>query len=271
MKFIGFTKSHDGSYKEFLPYSEQLTSQKQQRSIFFHMFNTYMEKELQFSKQEIASGISLGIEGSFKRKIVSEIDLSCIKPHTPYKGSTTIKIDIAASLLIYAYFTGKHISFPLRKKPFLAVGKLIALIYSPKGLSLLLDLEDMFLHLVYERIKKVNKYADVLLYENYIVIKDKRGHVADSLVFPRYRKIDKDKLYQDAAFVQQMNTVQETLKRGKIHNIYLVYPKHPNFCKHINIKLPYQIKLNENEYMVKVMPYSFSFCDKAMRKKSVVV
>lgn len=268
MKFIGFTKSNSASYKEFLPYSEQLTSDRQQRAIFFHMFNAYMEEDVRFSKQEMASGLS--IESCFKRKIISEIDLSCIKPYTPYMGAN-IKMDISSSLLIYAYFTHKQISFPFKNKPFLAVGKLIELIYAPKGLSLLLDLEDMFLHLVYERIKKVNKHADVLLYENYIVIKDKRAHIADSLVLPHYKKIDKDKLYDDTEFVKQMNTVQETLSRGEIHNIYLVYPKHPNFSKHISIKLPYQIKLSEDEYMVKVMPYSFSFCDKAMRKKSKAV
>lgn len=266
MQYVGFSKSKSGTYKEFLPYSEQLKTKKQQRAIFFHMFNTYVEKGLQFSKQEISTSVS--IENTFRRKIVRKIDISCIKPFVPYSGKC-IEIDIATSLLIYAYFTKKSISFPLRKKPFMAVGKLIELIYSKEGLNLLMDVEDMFLHLVYERLKKVNKYADILLYEKHIVIRDKREHVSDSLIIPQYRKINKDKLYHDKAFVKQMNTVQETLNHGEIHQIYLVYPKHPNFSKHINIKLTNKVKLCANEYTVKVTPYSFSFCDKSIRKKQV--
>lgn len=266
IQYVGFTKYTDGEYTEFLPYSEQLKTRKQQRAIFFHMFNTYMEKDLHFTKEEITLGDP--IETSFKRKIVSLIDISCIESYAAYSGSK-IEIDISTSLLIYAYLSDKEISFPLLKKPFMRVGKFIELIYAKDGLSLLMDVEDMFLHLVYERLKKVNKYADILLYENHIMIKDKREHVADSLVIPQYKKINKEKLYQDEAFTKQMNTVRETLNHGEIHQIYLVYPKHPNFRKHINIKLSNQVKLCEDEYMVKVTPYSFSFCDKSVRKKQV--
>ncbi len=266
MKFVGFTKSQQGIYKEFLPYSEQLKTKKQQRAIFFHMFNTYVESELEFSKKEMLT--SSTIEGVFRRKIINKIDISCIKPFSIYTGGKIV-IDVSTSLLIYAYFTGKSLAFPLRKKPFMPVGKLIALICAKEGFSLLMDVEDMFLHLVYERIKKVNKYADILLYEKHIVIKDKREHVPDSLVMPQYRKINKEKLYEDVDFVKQMNTVQETLNNGEIHQIYLVYPKHPDFSKHINIKLTNQVKLCEDEYMVKVTPYSFSFCDKSIRKNMI--
>ena len=267
MKLVGFTKQVNGTYKEYLPYNEQLTSDKQKRVIFFNMFNMYIDKDLQFSKKEMRQNCT--IEETFERKIISSIDISCIKTFTPYSGAN-IKIDITSSLLIFAYFTHRPISFPLKNKPLLPIGKLINLIYTPKGLSLLLDLDDMFLHLVYERIKKVNRYADVLLYEKSIVIKDKREGVADTLVIPSYRKLDKDHLYEDIDFITQMNGVEKTLKEGDISQIFLVYPKHPNFEKHINIKLPFQAKLSEDEYKVKVMPYSFSFCAKETRKKGLM-
>ncbi len=267
MKLVGFTKQKNGSYTESLPHNEQFTSIVQKRAIFFNMFNMYMEKDLAFNHHEINTHST--IEETFNYKIRSEIDISCIKPYLSHHEKN-IKIDMVSTLLIYAYFMDKKITFPLVKKPFLRIGKLINLIYSPQGLSLNLDLDDMFLHLVYERIKKVNRYADVLLFEKSIVIKDKREGVPTAMVVPNYRKIDKSMLYEDRDFIAEMNIVEETISSGEISHIYLVYPKHPNFKKHINIKLPYQTKLTEDEYQVKVMPYSFSFCTKGTKQKKSV-
>ena len=264
MKLVGFTKQNDGTYREFLPYNEQLSSDVHKRAIFFSMFNSYMDKELQFSNTEISRPCN--IEKTFKTKIITEIDISFIKPFKP-NVEAGIHIDFTSTLLIHAYFLGVTIAFPFKKKPFLLVGKLISLIYTPSGLSLMLNLEDMFLHLVYERIKKVNRNAEVLLFEDSIVIKDRRPEVPDSLIIPSYRKIEKDNLFQDDAFKKQMHTVQETLNTGEITQVYLVYPKHPNFKKYININMPKQNHLGEGEYQVKIMPYSFSFCTKNNRRK----
>jgi len=266
LQYVGFTQDLHHGYKEILPYSEQLKTKQQQRTIFFYMFNTYMDKALQFSKMEIDASVS--IAETFRQKILSYIDISCIRPYTTYHGGK-LHIDISTSLLIYAYFTHKNISFPLQKRPFMLVGKFIELIYAKEGLSLLMDVEDMFLHLVYERLKRVNRYADILLYEKHIVIKDRRPHVADSLIIPQYKRLDNENLYNDIDFVAQMNNVQKRLIDGEIQQIYLVYPKHPRFKKHINIKLPNQTKHDPNKYMVKVTPYSFSFCDKSKRKKQI--
>ena len=256
MQLVGFTKDLNGKYVEFLPDNEQLTSTQQKRAIFFNLLNSYMSEDISFTQKEIA--IHATIEEIFKQKIISQIDISCVKTFKPYTG-INIKIDISTSLLIYAYFLNKTIPFPLMRKPILLAGKLINLIYQPKGLSLLLDIEDMFLHLVYERIKKVNRYADVLLYDNTIVIQDKRDHVPTAMIIPSYRKIEKDLLHEDKMFEQQMHHVQQTLDTGNSEHIYLVYPKHPNFKKHIEIKLPY---IRDEKYKIKVMPYSFSFCTK---------
>ena len=261
VKLIGFTKHNDGTYKEYLPYNEQLSSDVHKRAIFFNMFNMYLDKELRFTKQEIALNASL--EQTFRHKIHALIDISCIKKYVPARNIT---LDMTSSLLIHAYFLRRNIHFPLPKKPLMLVGKVISLIYKPSGLSLMLDLDDMFLHLVYERIKRVNRYADVYLNEKSILIKDKREHVPNSLIIPSYRKLDKERLYSDEDFIIQMNSVEHTINKGEISQVFLVYPKHPNFKKHINIKLPYQTKLTEDEYKVKVMPYSFSFCAKKTKK-----
>ena len=264
MQLVGFTQQNDGTFKEYLPYNEQLTADVHKRAIFFAMFNAYMDKTLTFTKAEIAKSCS--IEHTFRRKIVSEIDISCIKRFTP-NITGTVRIDIASSLLIHAYFLDTKIPFPLPKKPFLLVGKLINLLYTPSGLSLMFDLNDMFLHLVYERIKRVNKASEILLLEDSIMIKDSRPEIPNSLIVPSYRKIDKENLFNDNSFKKQMHHAQKVLSKGEITQVYLVYPKHPNFKKYINIKLPRDNMYAKEAYQIKMTPYSFSFCAKHTRKK----
>lgn len=262
MKLVGFTQQNDGTYKEHLPYNEQLHSTRHKRAIFFNMFNMYMGKDLAFTKEEIAQNVSL--EKVFRYKIASLIDISCVRT---YETKNTFTVDVSSTMLLHAYFLNTKIHFPLLHKPRMLVGKLISLIYRPSGLVLMLDLDDMFLHLVYERIKKVNRYAEVQLLEKSILIKDKRAGVEDSLIIPSYRKIDKEQLHFDEDFILQMNSVEKTIRSGEVTQVYLVYPKHPSFKKHINIKLPYQKNLSEDGYRVKVMPYSFSFCAKKTIQK----
>lgn len=48
--------------------------------------------------------------------------------------------------------------------------------------------------------------------------------------------------------------------------VYLVYPKREDFRKHIELKFP-ELALNEEEYRVKLIPYSFSFCLKNSKGK----
>lgn len=262
MNLVGFTKYNHASYREYLPYNEQLSSSVHKRAIFFSMFNAYVEKDLQFSKSEMKHTSSIG--QSFRARIISEIDISCIRPFV-VNVKSGIRIDMASTLLIHAYFLGTKIAFPMKKKPILRIGKLISLIYSPSGLSLMLDLEDMFLHLVYERIKKVNKNAEVLLHENSIVIKDSREWVPNSLIIPSYRKIEKDKLYNDENFIRQMDKVAKSISTGEFTQVFLVYPKHPNFKKYINLKLANHSRKIPEAYTIRMMPYSFSFCAKETR------
>jgi len=144
--------------------------------------------------------------------------------------------------------------------------KLIDLICNHKECKFLCDLDDMFLHLVYERVKLVNRKNKVLLFDKTIVIQDHRKGVSPTLLIPAYSKIDKNNLYHEPIISQHMQTVLSTLKETQIRQIYLVYPKHPEFKKHVSIKLLDKIPLSEEEYRVKVIPYSFSFCIKNQKK-----
>ncbi|MEA3330643.1 MAG: hypothetical protein U9Q29_03005 [Campylobacterota bacterium] len=124
----------------------------------------------------------------------------------------------------------------------------------------------MFLHLVYERVKLVNKNAKVYLYDNSIIIKEKEMGVSPTLLIPSYEKVSGATLYEDEIVAHHLKTVLKTLKETQIRQIYLVYPKHDKFKKHIQLKLLDKIPLAEDEYRVKVIPYSFSFCTRTAEK-----
>ena len=134
--------------------------------------------------------------------------------------------------------------------------------------ELLFDLDDMFLHLVYERAKKVNPKGNVLLLEKSILIVDPRENVSSSLLIPSYLKLEKESINSNSKIKEQMEEACKTLNETEeIKQIYLIYPKHPKFMKHINVNLHDKVKLREEEYRVKMIPYSFSFCTKSSRSK----
>ena len=263
MAQIGFLQSNEGGYKEFLPYSEQLQSDTQKRLLFFHMLNAYLdEPAIRFTKKESLS--CAGIKTCIHNKIMKMLDISCIRTYTPYKGHITI--DAASTLLIYAYFLGKKIPFPFRKRPKLPAGKLIDLIYKPQGLSLMLDIDDMFLHLVYERVKLVNRPESVQLYEKHIVICNGKGE--STMLIPAYTKIDPRYLNYDPIVEAHVHTAAQTLKQSTIRNIFLVYPKHTGFTKYMHVRITEDIPLQSDEYRVKEIPYSFSFCTQRQNKNT---
>lgn len=65
---------------------------------------------------------------------------------------------------------------------------------------------------------------------------------------------------------KNINLTIEHLKAGKIRQIFLVFPKSDGFSKHIDLKFHNEIKLGDDEYRVKMIPYSFSFCIKNQNK-----
>jgi hypothetical protein len=217
---IGFIKDRE-KITEYLPKSEQLTTQTEERILFFNLYNYYVEKEMRVTKKEMLSGEN-----------------------------------------IYEVFKNKIASLPNNSKLKQRFSNLIAF----NNGELLFNLDDMFLHLVYERVKLVNKNAQIYLYDKSIVIQENVEGVSPTLLIPAYEKVSGATLYEDEIIAHHLKTVLKTLKETQIRQIYLVYPKHDKFKKHIQLKLMDRIPLSEDEYRVKVIPYSFSFCTRTARK-----
>lgn len=258
MTMIGFEQTPNGQIKEYLPPSEQLFSDREKRVMFFNLFNAYCENDMKFTKKELDLGDT--IYEVFRNKIDKLLYLSCVYRASSAKQNNIFKWKVSCTI---DDFSGKSMQKNINPNVSLVlVEKWIRLIAGDSGYRFLADLDDMFLHLVYERAKLVNRHNEVLLFEKSIVIVHHDENVSNTLLIPSYRMIDKNNLQKDPSIAKHMQTVFDTLNTTDIRQVYLVYPKHATFKKHINIKVPHQVLLNEEDYRVKVVPYSFSFCSK---------
>ncbi len=259
MKLLGFMQKEDGKVIEYLPLSSQMTNLYKRRALFFNMYNFYMEKDLRFTKCEYLG--CKDIKSVFTTKIDHLLEqTSCADKKKKFQ------LDIASTKIIHAYQNGETVI--TAKKPKLKVAKLINLIYSQGACSLMLDLDDMFLNLVYERIKKVNRESRVVLGEKEIIIYDRNPNASPTLVIPFYKSIQKSNMKNDVTVTENINRAMEYLRADEIRQIFLVFPKSDQFSKHLDLKFHNDIKLEEDEYRVKMIPYSFSFCIRNQSKNS---
>jgi hypothetical protein len=257
MQWIGFTVERDGSIKEHLPESEQMADKAQRRQLFFSLFNYYMPKELRFSKSEYTSVPH--IKAAFDQKI--EMELKQIAPAK--KGD--FHFDLISTKLIHNY---------LQSTPQVVVGvprssvaSLIQLISVSGRFSLMMDLEDMFLTLVFERIKKVNRDKKVLMHKNEIIMYDTRPDISPTLVLPFYTALKQESFFDSPEVTGRLEKAKACLRRGEIRQIFLVFPKSSSFKKHLEVKFADRVALGEDEYQVKMVPYSFSFCIKKEKRR----
>lgn len=145
---VGFSKNSDESIVEYLPHNEQFSTLEDQRSIFFSLYNHYVEKDMRLSKKEIQNGHNL--YEVFVNKVASLACCTYMRPHCP-----NLQLRCNSQSFVHA--------LKLKRK--------FSQLIDFKGeAKLLFDLNDMFLHLVYERAKKVNPEAEVSLLDKSVLI-----------------------------------------------------------------------------------------------------
>lgn len=266
LTIIGFEFSN-GNYKEHLPSPNQAQTVLEQRSVFFSLYNFYMPKSLRFTHDEIDT--KKNIYQNFIHKITQAFPQSFI---SPYQKPSNFTVDVVGTSIINSFTPYLHqgmIRFLSKntpknqpkfyaKEPKLSLAKLINVIYKAGRRCLSLDLDGAFSNLVYERIKNVNKDKNVVFLEESIWIEQEHQ---STFVLPYFKELDLKNLHH----YEEIKIAEEKIKQNKPTLIYLVYPKSETFKKHIELKLP-QINKNEDEYKVKLIPYSFSFCLKTTNK-----
>lgn len=266
-EFIGF-EFLDETYKEYLPSSKQVYLKEQKRALFISMFNFYMPKELRFNKKEFDTKQTL--LKIFTCKVQSLMPISFINKHKMIKS---FKVDVVSTNTINNFlsfstiakgkfstkkFTSNAIIF--NKRPTLLIAKWIELFFKNGQVQMLFNLDDVFSNLVYERIKKVNRDKKVTYLSKGISILGLNGDETSTFVIPSFSAFDTKKMQ----IHKEMLLAKEELKGKKHNQIYFVYPKSDDFKKHIELKLP-ELAMSEDEYKVKLIPYSFSFCIKNIK------
>jgi len=255
---VGFITNKQNRVIEYLPQNEQFSSPKEKRKIFFNLYNYYVDKDMRLTREEMQNGEN--IYEVFKNKIESFNEKACCTLATPLHLKCFDRNNIDS-------IEGCNKSSTLEKSLNLRK-KFINLIDFYGNKEVLFDLDDMFLHLVYERAKKVNPKSEVLLFEKSIIINDPRKEVSSTMLIPSYMKLEKKSIMSDPTIKIQMDEACRTVNETDIKQVFLVYPKHPKFIKHITVDLHSKVKLRDEEYRVKMIPYSFSFCTKKQNIKT---
>ncbi len=269
-EFVGF-EFVDDRYKEYLPSSQQVEQKEQKRALFISMFNFYMPKELRLSSGEYNTKQTLF--KIFTCKIESLMPTSFTHKH---KMIDDFRVDVVATNIINNFLSfrdtakGRFLrkSFTANRKvfnkpPTLLLAKWIELVFKNSSFQMLFDLEDIFSNLVYERIKKVNRDKKVTCMRGGIsIVGTDKDDCTSTFVIPNFSSFDTSKMQVK----KEVLLAKEYLEDKKHNQIYFVYPKSDDFKKHIELKLP-ELAMREDEYRVKLVPYSFSFCIKNKKGK----
>ncbi len=88
-------------------------------------------------------------------------------------------------------------------------------------------------------------------------------HSSPVRVIPIHKEIDLANLN----ITQEIQRAKEIILNNNIPQIYLVYPKHDKFTRHIQIKLQ-ELDTCSEEYIIKVIPYSLNSILRTKRRCS---
>ena len=257
MRKIGFAK-YKKKTKEVLPKTYKVNEITCQRKMFCTMINQYLSSSSKFNIKN-KNTFENSLLHIFEDKIMSFFQFYKLRPEQPRKIT---QIYIQESLLLNQFFKqsqnhkmrffAKNVKFDTEFKMLLGyrhpVVDLIQLIFNGQEIEMMLDLNEIFTRTVYNRIKK-EKDKTVTLNSPYIHIT--QGGVKTRL-HPRWKHINAANLIQRD---KDINDGFEQLKTEEIDQCYLVYPKTDSFKRHILLE-------DELSNRLKVIPYSFTFCNR---------
>ena len=134
MTIVGFEKTNNGLIKEYLPQNDQLASEYEQRQMFLHMFNTYVDKEMRLSKKEMLDGQN--IYEVFRNKIEKMLFGPCILQSQPPQNIVNIACIPSRSINVFVQGgykkQKKYKKIVNPKAPLKKISKLIDLVYNNK-------------------------------------------------------------------------------------------------------------------------------------------
>ncbi|XPV69707.1 MAG: hypothetical protein ACNI25_03850 [Halarcobacter sp.] len=119
------------------------------------------------------------------------------------------------------------------------------------------DYQQSFFDFVYEKISRDTKNRDVI--NNFDSIDIAPFDSLPVRVIPVNKEID----IKNLNISKEIEKAKDIILNDNFSQIYLVYPKHDNFTKHIQVKVK-ELDACSEEYIIKVIPYSLK---SILRKK----
>ncbi|MDO8454053.1 MAG: hypothetical protein Q7S59_05735 [Sulfurimonas sp.] len=258
MRKIGFAQ-HKNEIKEILPKSYKIESMMQKRRMFFVMINEFLDKEAKISTKNNAL---------FKKDILA-IMIDKIESFFPLyrlrneKAQKIVKIYAEESLLFnqffkmskikkFHYLSNKHLfcsDFKIKLGYSHPAAQLISLIFNGKEIEMMMDLDLLFTTIIYKRIKpELDK--KITLSMPYIHIEQ---HGVLTRIYPQWRDLNPKNIMTRS---KDINDGLANMAKDGIDQCYLIYPKTNNFQRHI------RVKGSKENMEIKLIPYSFTFCNR---------
>lgn len=262
MRKIGFAK-YKNQTKEILPKTYQVNERTSQRKMFCTMINQYLCQEAKFPLKKMQT-FNHSLLYIFEKKIESFFQIYRLKPQ---KSQKVVQIYVYDSMLFNQYFkqsknlkmrylsrnTYFNSDYKISNTYLHPASELIQLIFNGKEVEMMLDLNEIFTKTVYNRIKReIDK--TVTLDAPYIHIDQ---HGIRTRLYPRWKHINPKNLEQRDSDIKEG---LEQLNDEEIDQCYLIYPKTDIFKRHI------MVKEESSSNQLKMIPYSFTFCNR--EKKS---
>lgn len=237
---------------EFLPSFDMFQSNINKRRMFLKLFNQEVACELKFSNEELKACKYETLFNIFIKKIFKNLRVDS------YLHACSFKIDVEKTNQINSfikrinkengiYFKSFSLQNNLKYSNIDIAFKLIN-VFKKSDFSLTLDGNQIFKNFVSNKILRSSSDRKVDINSDSIdIVSDE--HLFMTKIFTFWELIDSKDLDIEEHIQQAVNCIETT----KFKQIYLVYPKHANFDKHIKIK---RNDITCNEYEIKLVPYS---------------
>jgi hypothetical protein len=259
MRKIGFMPYKE-TQKEILPKSYRVDARPKQRRMFIAMLNEQLSEAARFDLSNPAP-FGQSLLELFNEKILSFFPCHRLRPERPQR---VVRIHAHESQLFGAFFnycshprarwlaerTPHRESFRMLLGYAHPAAELIQLIFDGRQIRLTLDLDTLFTHTVFRRIKR-EPSKTITLDMPYIHIDQ---HGVRTRLYPRWKQVDPRRLEQRR---EDIDHGFKQLSDEGIDQMYLLYPKTERFQRHIQLK-------NSRTDQLKMIPYSFTF---TQRKK----
>lgn len=229
--YFGFEASKDG-VNEFYPLIFKDQNIQEKRKAFLVQFNLCVG--------EVGLKLSLNSKTSLHESFNNKINELILQ--NPAKNSYEKNL---INLYLSKEYEKISIMPKISQNPAI---KLINLLYAKENQGLCFNASMLFESFVFEKIKKIHSFENVTMRENIIILNCQKHQELG--ILPCFKHI----LQNDPKEANEdIQNAFYLLKKYNLPQLYLVFPRHENFRKHISIRTR-----NSDDIKLKLVPYSIT-------------